>query len=684
MRTFTTLKREQSEDEESALVKKIQRWISEGADNCVSIHDRCEENNSYVAGDAQWAEGDIERQKAKDRPHMPMNKVLPALNSIANREIMQRYVPKAYGRSRSDGGWAEVFDEFMRWQRDMSETEHEESMTFRSCVSSGYACAHKYWDPLEDDGRGLILDEEVPVWWMLWDSRARKQNLVDRRWHICGKFVALAEAEEEYGDVTPRSRSMFDSFGRESVLDLAGTRAGGRWPWLSIATGKWYSTAEEEVFLMEVEWKDISIEFKAAIPVRINELVALISDPEASIQLTLPAPQGVQPPVITVTGEQYAGMGASRQRKIRDLLLAETKLEIFKDRGDLREFEDTYLELTGDAFTDWAKYKKYAHKYAVMCGETILEYGDRPMGFTYEFMTGIPKATREGTTFFGFVDVAKGPQDWRNTFMSLALTRLATSPKQTMIIEESAVEDVDEFFDQLSNPRGAAIVPDGFIAGQKHLLLQPPTFPPFERELMSIAEQGVGEQAGLSGIDTGAQQDLRRISGTVVQSVREASNTILALFFDALRRYRRRNGHLTMRFMYEFYSPEQVARIVGEEKAGFVPDKASWPDIERFDIKIDEAPTSPTERMEFFDFLTRTGTLEKWVDQDRIPFDMVLDWLPYVSEPDRMKIKEYQQKKEQFGQLTAFLQQSQEGQQLLAQYQQSQQGGGGQPQQQTQ
>src|SRR5262249_50057041 len=155
-------------------------------------------------------------------------------------------------------------------------------------------------------------------------------------------------AEEEYGDVSPRARSMFDAFGRESILDLAGTRAGGRWPWLSIATGKWYSIAEEEVFLMEVEWKDIATEYKAAIPVRINELVGLISEPESSVQLTLPAPEGTEPPVITVTGAQYAEMSPTRQRRIRDLLLAETKLEVFRNRESLREFEDTYLELTGD------------------------------------------------------------------------------------------------------------------------------------------------------------------------------------------------------------------------------------------------------------------------------------------------------------------------------------------------
>lgn len=150
--------------QEDALTQKIGKWIVEGSDFCGPIHDRCEENNGYVAGGSQWRAGDVSRQQARERPHMPMNKVISVVNVLSGREIIQRYVPKCYGRSRDDGALSEPIDEWMRWQRDRAETEHEDSMAFRSMVSSGYSCVHKYWDPFEDDGNGLVMDEEIPVW----------------------------------------------------------------------------------------------------------------------------------------------------------------------------------------------------------------------------------------------------------------------------------------------------------------------------------------------------------------------------------------------------------------------------------------------------------------------------------------------------------------------------------------
>lgn len=676
-RILTRVKAGKQRTETQEILTRLQRWISEGVDFCTEIHDRCEENNGYIAGSSQWSKGDVEAQLAKGRPSMPMNRVLQSLNAVANREIMNRYTPKVYGRSRGDEGWATVGNEFLRWQRDQAEAEHEESLAFRSMVASGYSVMHKYWDPLEDEGNGRIVDEEVPIWSMLWDSRAAKQNLVDRRWHVCGKYISRAEAEEEYGDVSPKARKMFKSLALDPDMDLMTKSSAGRWPWQSVSSGTWYNRAEDELFVTEVEWRDVKTIYRAAVPVAFDQFEQFVTQPGAE----LPMPPGEDGQPWSLTQDQYGGMAEEERAQFRSQLFEQTSLELFDDHATLDEFQSRYFEVTGEDFILFAKQKRYRYRYAVVCNNVLLEEGDRPMGFTYEFLTGFPNATREKTIFFGFVDVAKGPQDWRNTFMSLVLTRLASSPKQTLLVEEGALEDADEFFEQLANPRGAATVPDGFIAGNRFMVLQPPSFPPMERELIAIADQAVNEQAGLSGIDTGQQQDLRRVSGTVVQSVKEASNTILALLFDSLRRYRKRGAKLCLKFMYEFYTPEEVARVVGEENAAGVPDPKNWPDIQRMDIKIDEAPTSVTERLEFFDFLTRTGTLEKWIDQDRIPFSLVLEWFPYITESDRAAIRQHEEEtnqlkalQEEHDGLMQFLGASTEGQAQLAQFQ----GGGGQ------
>lgn len=699
-RILTKIEKEQAAKESELIVRKVNHSMVEGADWCKDYHERFDENNRYVSGGTQWREGDVERQEAKGRPHFTMNKLLQVVNAIANKEITSRYVPKCYARSRGDGAVAESSDEFIRWSRDRAESEHEESAGFRAMVISGISAMHKYWDPLEEEGEGLIMDEEVPICNMLWDSRAKKQNLVDRRWHMCGKYVSRFEAEEEYGSLTPAARKYF-----KGLSDRVGSRfedsdraksTSGRLPWDQIANGQWWNRVDDELFLVEYEWRDVKFEFKVAVPRRLEELEFLSTDPYAEVMVAEVHPdyEGMEPEIDPATGEEmplppwivtgsdYAQMDDQDRAAVAMAILSDTVVKRMSS-AELKELSERYFEATGDNFEDFSKLQRYVYKYAVVTDDVVLDSGEREVGFTYEFMTGFPCHSSEGTRFFGFVDVAKGPQDWRNTFMNLVLARLAHSPKQSIILEEGAVDDVDSFFDDLANPRGAATVSDGFVKEGRYLLLDPPQFPPLERELIAMADQAIVELAGLSGFELQQQSDLRRISGTVVQSVRESSNTILAILFDSLRRYRRRTGRLLLKYMHLIYTPQQVMRIVGEEKGAGLAQWEEWPEVERFDVKIDEAPVSVSERVEFFDQMTRTGSIDKWLDQDRIPFDLVIEWYPGFSEGDKERVREHAAKKDMTAQLQSQLEQLQQavaglpgGQEVL---QQVMAGGGAAP-----
>lgn len=668
------------------LTKQLNRWISEGADSCTDVHSRVEENWNYVAGE-QWSKGDLERQKQRERPAMPLNKILPVLNAIANREIMNRYVPRTYGRADQDEQWAEVANMFVDWQRENTEAEHEESMAFRAAVASGYGAMHFFWDPLANDGDGALMQEEVPIWMMLWDSRARKQNLVDRRWHICGKWVPISEAEQRWG-VTKEGRELFqrasdkDPFGSgSSGTELVMHSHQGRWAWDGVASGRWTNSAEEEIFVTECEWKDVRSFYRAAVPVRLEEWDAFLMNPEGQFEVG----QDEQGNPQVLTNQQWLEMDVETQQQWQNSIIMDTDIRDYSTREELLAMADRYENLFGIEFTLYTVQETYEYKYAIMIDDVILDQGVRPMGFTYEFITGFPWETKDRTRFTGFVDLAKGLQDWRNAFMSLALARLATSPKSQMLIEEGVIDDQDDFLDQIANPRGVQFVPDGFVSSGRWIKLDPPSFAPVDRELIALADQGINELVGISGIELGQQGDLRRISGNVVQSVKEASNTILALLFDGLRRYRKRSGKLVLGFMHDMYTPDQIARIVGDARAQFILPYEEWPDASKFDIKFDEGRASISEKMETFDFLTRTGTFQDWINRGWLPMEVAIEMIPSLTESDKMKIKQHMQmmrdRDDKYNQLVQFLQQDQSGagQDLAQRFEQAmQQQAGGQ------
>lgn len=634
-------KKKDSEGEE--ILKKFEACLKEGVDWCEDEHDRCEENGKYERGQ-QWSEGDVDRQKNKERPALPLNSIVKILNAVANREIMERIAPRYFGRTDEDHGIAEAMEAMGRWQRDTSETEHEESMAFRACVSSGYGVMHKWWNDTALDGLGMVQDENLPVWYMLWDSKSRKQNLVDRNWHMCGKYVPLSEARELFGDVSKDAKRLFAEMSADnSAMALnkehysKANVSGGRWGWSDILSGgKWFLRAEREVFLVEFEWKERKAVWKLAMPVRFAEAQQFVSGMLPQIDIGRQDEQG-QP--LPMTSDEFMTLDENARTNFIMSLLQETEIQVVDSKAEVDQFLADYEQLTGQEFDPYRKVLRDNYRYAIVCENVVVDRGDRPMGYTYEFLTGFPFEQRSGMRFFGMTDIAKGPQDMKNVFFSNMLAMYMTSPKQQLIVESGAVEDTNRFGEEYGKLSGIQFVPDGFISGGRFMQLSAPSFPPMVQELVGLMENAVQDLFGLSSIEQGTQGDLRRVSGNVVNSAKEASNTILAILFDGLRRYRKRWAMANARFLQMQYTPQQMARVVGGEAGQFISGMENWPDINRFDIKIDESPTSLSEQMETVDFLTRTGTLEKWVDTNKVAFEDAIDMMVNLPKSFREKVK---------------------------------------------
>lgn len=646
-------------DENSEILDRVNGYISLATKHCEQEHRRVEDNARFERGE-QWAAGDAERQKERERPALPLNSMHKLLNAVANREIMDRFRPTVYARNRDGAGAAELLDVSSTWQRDTAETEHEETIAFRRMCASGYGVIHKWWDPSAMDGDGAFIDEEVPIWNMLWDPAARRQNLVDRRWHVNGKYIDLNDVEAIFGEnkrlrmkkaaIKSSSKSETEHYGGEGS---DGHLPGGSWG--QVLGDKWFSLSGEEVFVIEAEWKERKQIYKVAFPILFPDFAAMVSGEEGA---SVPSPTDGQP----ITLEEYQALPVEAQMQLMDLLLSVTEMKKFDAKSDFEGFLEQYEAIVGKKFEDYSRGYKDCVYYAIITDDEVLASGERPSGFTYEFMTGFPYETTSTIQFYGMIDVAKGPQDFKNVFYSNLLTMYMTSPKQHLIIEEGALKDTQAFLNEYSKVTGVSIVPDGFVAGGRFLQLESPRFPPMLESLINVVEGSVQEIFGLSSIEQGTQGDLRRISGNVVQSAKAATNTLLAILFDGLRRYRKRFGLLTAKSMVEYYSPQELRQIVGTDydllgEVQFqVTSLQSWPKEIKFDVKIDEAPASITEQMATVDYLTRTGTLEKWVSNGDLPFDEALDLLVTIPKTTRERIKRARNEKQKIAQQISQLQ----------------------------
>jgi len=678
--------------EERTVVKKLNEFIAEGTTHCDPKHSRCEENIKYVRGD-QWSASDLLRQAARERPALSINSTFKVVGAIANRETVERLVPVVFGRSEKDNGIANVLNEATRWQRQTALSEHYESSAFRGATIGGYGVVHKYWNPTVLNGDGMIADEDVPVWEMLWPNRARETNLADRRWHVRGKWVDVETVENLWGHKNPKLkkkvkdwRNKKETIFVDTSTDMGKVSGVSGWGWSAIKRGIWTNSATKEVFVVEAEWRELEPQFRAAIPVRFAEWVDFVSG-VAPFMIEGPPDEYGNPSQIPVELEQYMQLPPEEQDKLKYMVTGKTEIARYESKRELEDFSNMYEQVFGMEFVDWAEKSKEVIKYAVMSDGVVIDYGDRPWGFSYYFITGFPFEQVDGMDFYGAVDIIKGPQDFKNAFLSNALAMYMSSPKSPIIIDEDAAPNIQTIANKVASPSAIVTVPKGFVGseGTKWKILDSPTFPPMMDYLLRVAEAGVEGSMGLSPIDTNTQGDLRRVSGTVVSAAKTASNVIVANLFDSLRKFRKEYALCNLRFITKMYTPQEIIRIVGEEKAEDIVGalQNNWNDVIKLDVTIDEQPSSPSEQLEVFSFMTSTGLLNEWTRSGQITMEDALEFIPMIPESRKRKILKNKRISEMYMQLQQEHQKSQilmdglvqivqesGGEQILQQFQQ--------------
>lgn len=668
------------------IIQKVRSFIQEGTSHCQEKHTRAEENQSYVRGE-QWTKGDIYRQQMRERPAVPWNSIFKVVHAISNREIVERFMPKVFGRSATDMGIANVLDEASKWQRMASSSEQMESMAFRSATISGIGWMHKFFDPTAANGDGLIKDEDVPVWEMLWPSRSRQMNLLDRNWHVRGRWIDVDQAEALWGDTNATTRKAFKAW---SATDKSGfgvlvdtnqpqivPTSDVSFGWESVRAGRWINKANREVFVCEAEWLDTVYKWKCAVPVRLSEWEAFITG-GIPLNMSKQNPETGEEEQYQVTRDQYYQASSEDRKNLMYEVLADVDVVVIDNRPEFNSLTDRYEKSTGEEYLDFTPVSSQDVKFAIIIDNLVVEYGTREYGFSYHAITGFPFETRAGMDFFGTVDIAKGPQDYKNALISNMLAMYMSSPKAPMLIAKSAVPNIEQLTDQITSPSAIAVVPDDFLQGEgtKFKVLPAPEYPPMLGPLLDIAANGVEEAFGLSSIDLGSQTDLRRVSGTVVQQAKASGNVIVAILFDSLRLFRRHYGLCNIKFLHKMYTIQDIIRIVGEEKVDDVQNlPAEWTDIFKFDIVIDEQPSSPSELMELVDFLTRTGTLDNWRNRGDIEFEDMLKMMPQIPESTKRDILKNKTVRDQLNQANTQVQEQQQTLQALYQYLQQQPNG---------
>jgi hypothetical protein len=230
--------------------------------------------------------------------------------------------------------------------------------------------------------------------------------------------------------------------------------------------------------------------------------------------------------------------------------------------------------------------------------------------FTYKAITG--KRDRNKNTWYGLVRPMMDPQRFANTAYSAAINHYRDTSKGGIMMEKGAVEDVRDFEDSWAQADKLTWVEDGTLSGPNgpRFTAKPTSnVPPALPLILETAINGIQDATGINKEILGMAD--RQQAGVLEHQRKQAAYGILSSFFNSVRRYRKMQGRLLLTLM-KLYLPEgTLVRIVGDDgEARYVP-MAYNDDVMKYDVIVDESPSSPNQKERTFAILTQFQGLLK-------------------------------------------------------------------------
>lgn len=168
-----------------------------------------------VAG-RQWDPEDEAVMREQRRPMVTFNLLDKFIDAISGLQINNRQEIRFYPRTGEDVGVNELATGAVKWCRDMSGAEDEETEAFADMILTGLGCIEHRLEDAEGP-HDYVAQERVDPLEVYVDPHARRRNLVDARYIIRLKPYTLEQYVEAFGEEYELAQQLADIEDREEL-----------------------------------------------------------------------------------------------------------------------------------------------------------------------------------------------------------------------------------------------------------------------------------------------------------------------------------------------------------------------------------------------------------------------------------------------------------------------------------
>lgn len=555
------------------LTAKLKGWFAEDIKKVSEWRKQAREDFEFYSGE-QWSQEDMNVLRDQKRPAMVFNRVAPLVNAVVGSEINNRrevqYIPREVGDAQAN----EILTSAGEWFRDQTGAEDEESDAFEDAVICGMGWTDTRLD-FEEEPDGVPKVARLDPLKMGWNCNAVKPNLEDAQRLFYVDEKPYSELKEMFPNVP---KEMLHA-GWAKTLGNDPTE-----PHDQDEADKYTGTQNEYADNYAANNKLCTI-----VEYRWLEKVPYFRGPSLDPATGLPT-------------------------------------------GEPREYSEKQIELIRKSQPDFPavrQYKKVVKR--AFIGAEVLAAPDQPLVppgmFGWECVTGYRDKMKG--LFYGVVRTTKDPQRWSNKFFSQVMFLLNSQSKGGIIAEHGLADDPRQFEESWAKTDAISWAKTGSLSGQNPKFTQKPTaqFPAGFFTLFQESKEAISQVTGLSPEFVGTREVDQ--AGVLEYQRRQSSLNLLASLFNSLRRYRKRQGKVMLYLIQNYLSDGRLIRIVGDDRKQYVPLTKSENANAKYDIIVDDAPTSPNEKDKIWGVLQSMLPMLK----DMITPDMMLEILPYTPLP---------------------------------------------------
>lgn len=307
---------------------------------------------------------------------------------------------------------------------------------------------------------------------------------------------------------------------------------------------------------------------------------------------------------------------------------------VYMDAGRMNKMRPM-LDERGVRYSQEAKPTRIYKQIFLTPDEIIEEHDLACRAFTFRAITGM--RDRNKGCWFGIIRLMRDPQKWANKWMVQVQHILNTQAKSGKVLfETGAFKNPQKSISEWSAIDAPGELNPGGLA--KIQQLQPAAYPTGLDRLLQYALEAINDAPGTNAEMLGLAD--RQQAGVLEETRKKAGITIIAVFFDALRRYRKEQGRVLAEYIREYIADGRLIRIAGEIGEQAIPLMRDQMTL-KYDVVVDDAPSSPNMKEKTFSVLSQILPMlmqsgvpipPELLEYAPLPSSLINKWKKFISD----------------------------------------------------